>query len=85
MTGEPDVAYVSDETPMTTYLKTHAVLEGRRMEAEKSQGFGPKVLIICLTWSLDRPDRTQVLIVGPLDSGKSTLARILVSYAARQV
>jgi len=38
-------AYVGSETPMTIYANTHAVIEARRMEAEKLGQVAPRVLI----------------------------------------
>ncbi|KJE90532.1 cleavage/polyadenylation factor ia subunit clp1p [Capsaspora owczarzaki ATCC 30864] len=65
--GPTEVAYVSKETPMTSYVNTHAALEQLRIAAERmgSQS-GPRVLI-----------------AGAGDVGKSSLCKILLSYAAR--
>mmetsp|Transcript_10631 Transcript_10631/g.15863 ORF Transcript_10631/g.15863 Transcript_10631/m.15863 type:complete len:424 (-) Transcript_10631:91-1362(-) len=68
VTGKWEVAYTSEETPMVSYINTHAALQKLREDSKKkgSKGMGP-----------------VVVIAGPKDSGKSTLARILLSYAVR--
>jgi polyribonucleotide 5'-hydroxyl-kinase len=60
-------AYVAEETPMVSYLNVHVVLEARRTTAKQDR-------------SAYGP---KVLIAGGCDVGKSTLARILLSYGAR--
>eukprot|EP00741_Cyanophora_paradoxa_P010655 tig00020537_g10298.t1 len=68
--GQTAVAYVANETPMPTYLNTHAALEARReLAAQDPTG---------------KTRGPRVMIVGPMDSGKSSLARILLSYAVRR-
>lgn len=64
--GACSVIYVSEETPMISYINTHAALENMRNDARQKGSDGPRVLI-----------------AGPCDSGKSTLARVLLSYAKR--
>ena len=41
--GKTEVAYVSKETPMVTYLNTHAALEQMRQQAEHEGTHGPRV------------------------------------------
>ncbi len=65
------------DTPMPSYLNMHSTLEGLRNDAAQQGGHGPKVRVA--TAHVD----SQVMIIGPPSSGKSTLARILSSYAAR--
>eukprot|EP00276_Gloeochaete_wittrockiana_P014102 CAMPEP_0184333008 /NCGR_PEP_ID=MMETSP1089-20130417/2094_1 /TAXON_ID=38269 ORGANISM="Gloeochaete wittrockiana, Strain SAG46.84" /NCGR_SAMPLE_ID=MMETSP1089 /ASSEMBLY_ACC=CAM_ASM_000445 /LENGTH=431 /DNA_ID=CAMNT_0026656627 /DNA_START=221 /DNA_END=1516 /DNA_ORIENTATION=+ len=65
--GTCAVCYVANETPMVSYLNTHAAIEARRTQAEQSGGPGPRVML-----------------VGPTDSGKSSLSRILLGYAVRR-
>lgn len=64
--GAPDVAYASEETPMSSYLNTHAQLQRRRELAAAKRSAGPRVLV-----------------AGPVDAGKSTLAHVLLAYALR--
>mmetsp|Transcript_7146 Transcript_7146/g.9944 ORF Transcript_7146/g.9944 Transcript_7146/m.9944 type:complete len:307 (-) Transcript_7146:477-1397(-) len=66
--GKYEVAYTSEETPMVSYINTHAAIDKMRQDskAKGSKGRGP-----------------VVMITGLQDSGKSTLSRILLSYAVR--
>ncbi|KAG5226873.1 protein CLP [Salix suchowensis] len=69
MDGTTETDYTADETPMVSYVNVHAVLDGRRNQAKAS------------------PESSQgprVIVVGPTDSGKSTLSRMLLSWAAKQ-
>lgn len=61
-------AYAANETPMVRYSNIHAVLDARRKAAMAK---GPKAA------------GPIVVIAGPTDTGKSTLAKILSNYAAR--
>lgn len=73
--GVAEVAYVADETPMVSYVNVHAVLERRRVRAKEASISNPS-----------NPSESQgprVIVVGPTDSGKSSLARMLLSWAAR--
>ncbi|XP_022134389.1 protein CLP1 homolog [Momordica charantia] len=73
MDGATETDYTADETPMIGYVNAHAILEGRRSRARAS--------------SSDDSGSTQgprVIVVGPTDSGKSTLSRMLLSWAAKQ-
>nr|BAJ99161.1 predicted protein [Hordeum vulgare subsp. vulgare] len=62
------MVYVSEDTPMLSYVNTHDILDKLRFaaQAKGKEGFGPRLMIM-----------------GPSDSGKSTLARILLNYAVR--
>ncbi|OAY64064.1 Protein CLP [Ananas comosus] len=60
-------------TPMVSYVNVHAILDGRRTHAKASQGSG-----------LDASQGPRVIVVGPTDSGKSTLCRMLLSWASKQ-
>ncbi|XP_020082571.1 protein CLP1 homolog [Ananas comosus] len=71
--GISEVEYVADETPMVSYVNVHAILDGRRTHAKASQGSG-----------LDASQGPRVIVVGPTDSGKSTLCRMLLSWASKQ-
>lgn len=69
ISGPLEVAYISKETPMVMYLNLHMGLEQKRQKAENS------------------PDESEtgprVLVVGPVDVGKSTLCQLLLNYAVR--
>ena len=41
--GNPDVAYVSEETPNVMYLNVHLALDQRRFHAEREDHRGPRV------------------------------------------
>lgn len=45
VTGNMDVAYKSDKTPMVTYSNVHAALEQLRKQAEENDSRGPRVMI----------------------------------------
>lgn len=73
MDGATETDYTADETPMVSYVNVHAVLDGRRNRAKAS-------------YSNDTDSSQQgprVIVVGPTDSGKSTLCRMLLSWAAK--
>lgn len=74
MDGGADTSdYVADETPMISYVNVHAVLEARRNKAKTSSSSDS-----------DSPQGPRVVVVGPTDSGKSTLSRMILSWAAKQ-
>uniref|UniRef100_A0A0E0NBR2 Protein CLP1 homolog n=1 Tax=Oryza rufipogon TaxID=4529 RepID=A0A0E0NBR2_ORYRU len=73
--GVSESEYTSDETPMVVYVNTHAILDARRARARAAAAQGAP------------PEASQgprVIIVGPSDSGKSTLCKMLLSWAAKQ-
>uniref|UniRef100_A0A0D6R4E5 Protein CLP1 homolog n=1 Tax=Araucaria cunninghamii TaxID=56994 RepID=A0A0D6R4E5_ARACU len=70
--GTAEVAYVADETPMVSYVNVHAVLERRRARAKEASMSSPS-----------GSEGPRVIVVGPTDSGKSSLSRMLLSWAAR--
>ncbi|GAV69809.1 MobB domain-containing protein/Clp1 domain-containing protein [Cephalotus follicularis] len=73
MDGSTETDYIADETPMVSYVNVHAVLEGRRNRAKASS-----------STDSDASQGPRVIVVGPTDSGKSTLSRMLLSWAAKQ-
>lgn len=60
--------YSSDETPMTVYANLHFALEKARIQNQMM--------------NVSRPP--NVLILGATDSGKTSLSKILCSYANKQ-
>lgn len=72
MDGTPETDYTADETPMVSYVNVNAVLEGRRNRAKASP-----------LKDSDVSQGPRVIVVGPTDSGKSTLSRMLLSWAAK--
>ena len=72
--GPFEVVYISDETPMVSYLNTHLTLEWLRYQASQQQSSDTT------STSSSGP---KVMICGPVDVGKSTISRILLTYAIR--
>ncbi|KAG7576018.1 Pre-mRNA cleavage complex subunit Clp1 C-terminal [Arabidopsis thaliana x Arabidopsis arenosa] len=73
MDGVTETDYTADETPMVSYINVHAILDARRRFAKASTSNDPE--------SSQGP---RVIVVGPTDSGKSTLTKMLLSWAAKQ-
>ncbi|KAJ4960894.1 hypothetical protein NE237_020804 [Protea cynaroides] len=73
MDGTTETDYTADETPMISYVNVHAILDGRRNRAKASSTSDP-----------DSCQGPRVIVVGPTDSGKSTLSKMLLSWAAKQ-
>ncbi|CAM8900597.1 unnamed protein product [Rhodiola kirilowii] len=72
MDGITETEYTADETPMITYVNVHAVLDARRNRAKAAPP------------DSDDSKGPRVIVVGPTDSGKSTLTKMLLSWAAKQ-
>ncbi|XP_020270004.1 protein CLP1 homolog [Asparagus officinalis] len=71
--GFSDVEYVADETPMVSYVNVHAILDARRSRAKAAASS-----------DVDNSQGPRVIVVGPTDSGKSSLCRMLLSWASKQ-
>ncbi|PKA47635.1 Protein CLP1 like [Apostasia shenzhenica] len=69
--GISEVEYVADETPMVSYVNVHAVLDGRRARAKSGN-------------DADSSQGPRVIVVGPTDSGKSSLCRMLLNWACKR-
>ncbi|KAF8350494.1 Pre-mRNA cleavage complex II protein Clp1-domain-containing protein [Amanita rubescens] len=77
--SQPSTEYVSEETPMSAYANLHIALEQMRVRSlRKVHGSPPQD---------DEPDTAveppRVLILGPENSGKTTVCKILTNYAVR--
>ncbi|KAJ8774949.1 hypothetical protein K2173_019953 [Erythroxylum novogranatense] len=72
MDGSTETDYTADETPMVSYVNVHAILDARRNRAKASSTDSEPV------------QGPRVIVVGPTDSGKSTLSKMLLSWAAKQ-
>ncbi|KAK6743663.1 hypothetical protein RB195_010758 [Necator americanus] len=72
--GSTNSAYVAEHTPMVIYLNTHAALEQLRQHTEEQASVG----------GTENPKGPRIMLVGPMDVGKSTVCRILCNYAVRQ-
>ncbi|XP_020588205.1 protein CLP1 homolog [Phalaenopsis equestris] len=70
--GTSEVEYVADETPMVSYVNVHAILDGRRARAKASSSN-----------DFVASQGPRVIVVGPTDSGKSSLCRMLLSWACK--
>lgn len=76
VTGKPDVVYVSGDTPMVSYLNAHSVLQDYRQSARaREEAARPGDPI---------EKGPRVMIVGSVDSGKSTVSRLFSNYAVRE-
>lgn len=88
LVGTTEGAYVASQTPMVTYVNTHAALEQMRSQAEKSANQRGPIMMVAGEFCFD-PERLlcsviqTVAFAGPTDVGKSTLCKLLLNYAAR--
>ena len=73
--GLPASIYTSSESPMNSYINTHSALQQLRKKASDT-------VRVPGVYASQGP---RALIVGPNDSGKSTLAKILCNYAVRSL
>jgi len=80
VTGMPSTDYVSDETPMHAYANVHLALEKMRVRALSSHRGSP--LPPGAEQEVD-PEPARVLVLGPENSGKTTVCKILTNYATR--
>ncbi|GFP91395.1 protein clp1 homolog [Phtheirospermum japonicum] len=81
MDGTTETDYTADETPMISYVNVHAVLDARRNRAKASPSDSDVSQNSPFSPFIQGP---RVIVVGPTDSGKSTLSRMLLSWAAKQ-
>ncbi|KHJ84046.1 hypothetical protein OESDEN_16243 [Oesophagostomum dentatum] len=72
--GPTNSAYVAEHTPMVIYLNTHAALEQLRQHSEEQ----------ATVEGAENPKGPRIMLVGPMDVGKTTVCRILCNYAVRQ-
>lgn len=79
VTGQPSTEYVSEETPMGAYANLHMAFEQMRVRA-LSALHGSPVPDADYGASAEPP---RVLVVGPENSGKTTICKILTNYAVR--
>jgi len=80
VTGIPSTEYVAEETPMNAYANVHLALERMRVRALSSQRGSP------LPPGPDQEadsEPPRVLVLGPENSGKTTVCKILANYAVR--
>ncbi|KAH7910636.1 Pre-mRNA cleavage complex II protein Clp1-domain-containing protein [Hygrophoropsis aurantiaca] len=79
ITGHASTEYVSDETPMAAYANLHIAFEQMRVRALRVAHGSPN--------SDDDPNANaeppRVLVLGPDNSGKTTICKILINYTVR--
>ena len=96
VTGHPSTEYVSDETPMVSYMNLHLAFEQMRVKALRRVRNSPSLGSGSSSSSKgsaggggggggegvpDGPPR--VLVLGPENAGKTTACKILTNYAVR--
>ncbi|KIK59491.1 hypothetical protein GYMLUDRAFT_169375 [Collybiopsis luxurians FD-317 M1] len=77
--SQPSTDYVSDETPMTAYANLHIAFEQMRVRA-LAKIHGSPVPEASSELASEPP---RVLVLGPENSGKTTICKILANYAVR--
>lgn len=70
--GGCQVEYTAEETPMVEYANVHFALDSMRQEAKTTAAS-----------TGTRREGPRVLILGPEDAGKTSLAKILTGYAIK--
>ncbi|KAI0273413.1 Pre-mRNA cleavage complex II protein Clp1-domain-containing protein [Gloeopeniophorella convolvens] len=76
----PSTEYVSDETPMYAYANVHLALEKMRVRALSAHRGSPPPPGAEADLDAEPP---RVLVLGPENSGKTTVCKILTNYAVR--
>jgi hypothetical protein len=79
VTGQPATEYISEETPMSAYANLHIALEQMRVRALAALHGSPISDHGGAPASTSDPPR--VLVLGPENSGKTTICKILTNYA----
>jgi polyribonucleotide 5'-hydroxyl-kinase len=72
--GTPSTEYISDETPMAAYANLHIAFEQMRVRALGDDDEEDQQTL---------SDPPRILLLGPENSGKSTLTKILANYCVR--
>ncbi|KAJ7827467.1 Pre-mRNA cleavage complex II protein Clp1-domain-containing protein [Mycena olivaceomarginata] len=79
VTGQPSTEYVSEETPMAAYANLHIAFEQMRVRSLRDLRGSPVP-----DYERDKPiDPPRVLVLGPENSGKTTICKLLINYAVR--
>ncbi|KAF8211880.1 Pre-mRNA cleavage complex II protein Clp1-domain-containing protein [Mycena galopus ATCC 62051] len=79
VTGHPSTEYVSEETPMAAYANLHIAFEQMRVRALRDLRGSPVP-----EYERSKPtDPPRVLVLGPENSGKTTICKLLINYAVR--
>jgi N-terminal beta-sandwich domain of polyadenylation factor len=77
--GHPSTEYVSEETPMVPYANVHIAFEQMRVQTLRAIHGSPNSDDDATAY----PEPPRVLVVGPENSGKTTLCKILANCAIR--
>ena len=77
--GHPSTEYVSEETPMVAYANLHIAFEQMRVKALRAIHGSPS----SDDGSATTTEPPRVLVLGPENSGKTTVCKILTNYAVR--
>ncbi|OJT03522.1 mRNA cleavage and polyadenylation factor CLP1 [Trametes pubescens] len=80
VTGQPSVEYLSDETPMSAYANVHVALEQMRIRALAAATGEPLPDEEGAEGPSEAP---RVLVLGPENSGKTSVCKILTNYTIR--
>lgn len=72
LTGNVEFAYISADTPMDPYFKFAVALEQLRIKASRERDEEKRKRLI-----------PRVVVVGPVDTGKSSFCRYLLNYSVR--
>jgi polyribonucleotide 5'-hydroxyl-kinase len=76
--------YEAQETPVPVYLNLHTMLDQTRQDAVAAQQTQPpQPGALGGTAGSTSGQGPRVIIVGPMDSGKSTLTKSLLNWAVR--
>ncbi|KAI6127761.1 Pre-mRNA cleavage complex II protein Clp1-domain-containing protein [Pisolithus croceorrhizus] len=76
---QPSTEYVSEETPMGAYANLHMAFEQMRVRALSALHGSP----VPDDDHGANPEPPRVLVLGPENSGKTTICKILANYAVR--
>ncbi|KAI5292645.1 hypothetical protein KEM52_006173 [Ascosphaera acerosa] len=79
--GGCQVEYIAEETPMMEYANVHFGLEAQRERVERARARARTAGQRDRDADVDGP---RVLILGPDDAGKTSLAKILTAYATKR-
>jgi polyribonucleotide 5'-hydroxyl-kinase len=79
VTGHPSTEYVSEETPMVAYANLHIAFEQMRVRALSAVHGSPN----SDDDSEVNAEPPRILVLGPENSGKTTVCKILTNYAVR--
>jgi len=77
LTGNTEFAFVSNDTPMDAYFKFALSLEQLRIKASREKSDKPN------SETTRKQLIPRVVVVGPCDTGKSTLCKYLTNFSVR--